>query len=72
MKMLMSISLNPCLQTQILMLSGIGPKSELQKHGIKQIKDLPVGRNLQDHCLVVGATFRIGKPEGQGLDSVPS
>ena len=47
------------------MLSGIGPKSELKKHGIQQIKDLPVGRNLQDHCLVLGATFRIGRPEGQ-------
>ena len=55
-----------CMIIQILMLSGIGPTSELQKHGVKQIKDLPVGRNLQDHCLVLGATFRIGKPEGQG------
>lgn len=35
---------------QLLMLSGIGPKGELEKHGINQIHELPgVGQNLQDH-----------------------
>ena len=35
---------------QILMLSGIGPKDELKKHGIKVKKDLPgVGQNYMDH-----------------------
>jgi len=35
---------------QLLMLSGIGPKAELQKHNIELVHDLPgVGRNLQDH-----------------------
>ncbi|KAI2619476.1 putative GMC oxidoreductase [Hypomontagnella submonticulosa] len=35
---------------QILMLSGIGPSDELNKHGIPVVVDLPgVGRNLQDH-----------------------
>jgi choline dehydrogenase len=34
---------------QVLMLSGIGPKAELRKHGIEVRVDLPgVGRNLQD------------------------
>ncbi|MCP2138517.1 choline dehydrogenase [Rhizobium sp. SLBN-94] len=38
---------------QILMLSGIGPAAELQRNGIKIIKDLPgVGQNLQDHFYV--------------------
>ena len=39
------------LQTpQLLMLSGVGPQEELQKHGIAVLKDLPgVGQNLQDH-----------------------
>lgn len=35
---------------QLLMLSGIGPASELARHGIAVKADLPgVGRNLQDH-----------------------
>ena len=46
------------------MLSGIGPKRELEEHGIKQIADLPVGENLQDHPQVY-AGFRINKPRGQ-------
>ncbi|XP_074603998.1 L-sorbose 1-dehydrogenase-like [Brevipalpus obovatus] len=35
---------------QILMLSGVGPKKELQKHKIPVVVDLPgVGQNFQDH-----------------------
>lgn len=35
---------------QLLMLSGIGPLAELQKHGIAPVQVLPgVGQNLQDH-----------------------
>lgn len=35
---------------QLLLLSGIGPKEEIRKHGIAQVHELPgVGRNLQDH-----------------------
>ncbi len=45
---------------QLLMLSGIGPASELQTHGIKVIRDAPdVGANLQDHldiCTLVSST----------------
>lgn len=62
---------------QLLMLSGIGPKEELEKHGIPVRVDLPgVGRNLQDRyeigvvnrmnfkewwCLE-GARFEAGDP----------
>ncbi|MES2093024.1 MAG: GMC family oxidoreductase N-terminal domain-containing protein [Actinomycetota bacterium] len=37
---------------QLLMLSGIGPKAELEKHGIAVLVDSPeVGENLRDHLL---------------------
>jgi choline dehydrogenase len=36
----------------LLMLSGIGPAEELTPLGIEVREDLPVGRNLQDHCMV--------------------
>ena len=39
---------------QLLMLSGIGPGAELQRHGIGVVHDLPgVGANLHDHPDVV-------------------
>lgn len=38
---------------QLLMLSGIGPGEELQRHGIAQVAEVPgVGLNLQDHFYV--------------------
>lgn len=61
---------------QLLMLSGVGPRDELQRHGIAPVADLPgVGRNLQDRyevgvvsrmkrdfSLLQGATFRAPLP----------
>jgi choline dehydrogenase-like flavoprotein len=36
---------------QILMLSGIGPRDELEKHKITVLHELPqLGKSLQDHC----------------------
>lgn len=43
---------------QILMLSGIGPAAELRKHGIELVKDLPVGKYLQDHQFFPGIIYR--------------
>lgn len=37
---------------KLLMLSGIGPKKELNQHHINMITDLPVGKNLHDHSAV--------------------
>jgi choline dehydrogenase len=36
----------------LLMLSGIGPARDLEPFGISVRQDLPVGENLQDHCMV--------------------
>lgn len=38
---------------KILMLSGIGPKEELNRFKIEPIVDLPVGKNLQDHVQIL-------------------
>ncbi|RMZ66269.1 Choline dehydrogenase [Pyrenophora seminiperda CCB06] len=62
---------------QILKLSGVGPKDELERFGIKVVKDLPgVGKNLQDRyevpvvgqapskiSLLNGCTFLLGYDE---------
>jgi choline dehydrogenase-like flavoprotein len=38
----------------LLLLSGIGPKTEIEKHGIETKHHLPgVGKNLQDHLQFV-------------------
>ncbi|WP_419811814.1 GMC family oxidoreductase [Bacterioplanoides sp.] len=42
---------------QLLLLSGVGPKAELDRHGISQVHELPgVGENLQDHLDVIAVT----------------
>lgn len=47
---------------QLLQLSGIGPASLLQKHGIPVIHDLAgVGENLQDH-LQIRLIFEVNRP----------
>lgn len=47
---------------QLLQLSGVGPHSVLQQHGIQVVRDLPgVGENLQDH-LQFRLMFRVAKP----------
>lgn len=47
----------------LLMLSGIGPRADLEKVGIPVLHDSPgVGRNLQDHIAIGGLAFRIDHP----------
>jgi choline dehydrogenase len=51
----------------LLMLSGIGPRAELEHHGIPVVHDLPgVGRNLQDH-LDIGLVCRSPSRKSYGL-----
>jgi choline dehydrogenase len=51
---------------QLLMLSGIGPKAELEKFGIQQVVESPnVGQNLLDHP-ILAHVFRL--KDGYGLD----
>ncbi|XP_065284591.1 L-sorbose 1-dehydrogenase-like isoform X1 [Dermacentor albipictus] len=38
----------------LLLLSGIGPRKQLEEFGIPVVADLPVGENLQDHIFVGG------------------
>jgi choline dehydrogenase-like flavoprotein len=53
---------------QILMLSGIGPGAELQKHGIAVVHELSgVGANLHDHVDVVQVVNTPGLTELFGL-----
>ncbi|KAA0194364.1 hypothetical protein HAZT_HAZT004710 [Hyalella azteca] len=43
---------------KLLLLSGIGPKEQLQTHGIRSVVDLKgVGQNFQDHPLVAGISY---------------
>ncbi|KAJ8885273.1 hypothetical protein PR048_011470 [Dryococelus australis] len=46
----------------ILMLSGIGPRNDLETLNIPIIQDLKVGYNLQDHVGLGGLTFVIDEP----------
>ncbi|KAG2151485.1 alcohol oxidase [Suillus clintonianus] len=54
----------------LLLLSGIGAKDHISKHGIKVIKDLPgVGHNLQDHA---GVTLTYKVPLSDSFHSLES
>jgi len=51
---------------KLLMLSGIGPREELTKHGIKVVVESPhVGQNLLDHP---GVPFVLRLKDGYGMD----
>lgn len=46
---------------KLLLLSGVGPREQLQYFGIHVIKDLRVGENLQDHVTVTGVLISLNK-----------
>lgn len=57
---------------QILMLSGVGPEDELDRHNIPLIKNLNVGYNLHDHIFVGGLTFGTYKTDQLTPDKILS
>lgn len=48
---------------QLLMLSGIGPEDHLKDIGVDVIRNLPVGRNLQDHFTMPGLVFTVNNTD---------
>lgn len=49
---------------KILMLSGIGPKAELDRLNLDTVVDRPgVGQNFQDHVLVAGCIWEYNEPQ---------
>ncbi|KAE8443347.1 hypothetical protein EG329_001990 [Mollisiaceae sp. DMI_Dod_QoI] len=53
------LSLGALNSPQLLMLSGIGPRRVLEKHGITVKVELPeIGQNLQDHCFSTATLLR--------------
>ncbi|KAJ8898548.1 hypothetical protein PR048_003908 [Dryococelus australis] len=54
---------------QLLMLSGIGPKTHLTEMGISPVvNDLNVGYNLQDHLVFIGQVVSINKSRSVPMD----
>ncbi|TCN54998.1 choline dehydrogenase [Rhodococcus sp. SMB37] len=54
----------------LLLLAGIGDPEHLGEHGVTVRADLPgVGRNLQDHPLLMGVNFRSRVPLGPVRDN---
>nr|XP_037286065.1 glucose dehydrogenase [FAD, quinone]-like [Rhipicephalus microplus] len=61
------ISAGAVASPQLLLLSGIGPRHDLEKLQIPVIRDLPVGENLQDHMHVDGIVGTLRRPTGLNL-----
>uniref|UniRef100_A0AAG5CQV1 Glucose-methanol-choline oxidoreductase N-terminal domain-containing protein n=1 Tax=Anopheles atroparvus TaxID=41427 RepID=A0AAG5CQV1_ANOAO len=51
----------------LLMLSGVGPRKQLEQHDISVVHELPgVGQNLQDHVATGAGGYTIQPPPGAG------
>jgi choline dehydrogenase len=47
-----TLSAGAIVSPAILMRSGVGPKAQLEAHGIPVVHELPVGETLIDHCMM--------------------
>lgn len=60
----MILSAGAIVSPQLLMLSGVGEKSTLSRHGIKTKVNLPgVGKNMQSHVGTGELIFTVDKPK---------
>ena len=62
------LSAGALMSPQILMVSGIGPKADLEEKNVTALKDLPVGRFVQGH-VVSGASVPLVH-EADGLNTL--
>lgn len=62
------LSAGPVASPQLLMLSGIGPKENLQTLGIPVFNDLKVGRSLYDHISFPGVIFKLNSTNASLLE----
>jgi choline dehydrogenase len=53
---------------KLLLLSGVGPKEQLEHFGIHVMQDLRVGENLQDHVTVTGVVISLNKTATTATD----
>lgn len=57
------VSAGSIASPQLLLLSGIGPKRELESLGIPVVQDLNVGYNLQDHIFLTNYYGKLNLPK---------
>lgn len=57
------LSAGPINSPQLLMLSGVGPKGDLERLNISVLADLPVGQNYEDHVSLPGIVYRVNDNE---------
>lgn len=62
------LSAGTFMSPQLLMISGIGMKNDLDRIGVPVIKELPVGKIMYDHLTHIGMTF-IVNTTGESLNS---
>ena len=57
---------------QLLMLSGIGLKSDLDRIGVPLIQDLPVGKEMYDHISFIGLLIKTNLTNPKNLRFTPA